>query len=402
MRAAVIGYNIFAVGGTTQSNLNLLTTLNQHYTSTVYFNYLPFNATDTHQLKRRHHGLAKTQFALIKDLFEQESQSVGPYDVIWITREDLFPLSTIFRNANPQALIVGEVHTPLALLDDNLPGLDDLSCVRVATPSIKDEFEDRYNFKRIYVQTVGLDHLKWGKIDDQLSPNFVVQSRFFEKQKDIMYSLRLINDLKQHGKTNFHLYIQGTGADEFDYRSYIDGNHLRSMVSINRPLPRHYTYLSTSKFETLGYSIAETVAQGHQVLAYLGDDDVIYENFKDVPMVHWIEKHSLAEDAEKMIAISQHAVTTDEFEQSQAALKAMAADYYSKFVDRTQQFENLEFNLQPLTDKDKLQIQQTIENKLGPLNPGLTRRIYYRMIKAPIFKKIFGLRFFQRVKKKVK
>ena len=376
MRAAVIGYNIFAVGGTTQSNLNLLTTLNQHYTSTVYFNYLPFNATDIHQLKRRHHGLAKTQFALIKDVFEQERQSVGPYDVIWITREDLFPLSTIFRNANPQALIIGEVHTPLALLDDNLPGLNDLSCVRVATPSIKDEFEERYNFKRIYVQTVGLDHLKWGKIDDQLSPNFVVQSRFFEKQKDIMYSLRLINDLKQHGKTNFHLYIQGTGADEFDYRSYIDGNHLRS--------------------------IAETVAQGHQVLAYLGDDDVIYENFKDVPMVYWIEKHSLAEDADKMIAISQHAVTTDEFEQSQAALKAMAADYYSKFVDRIRQFEDLEFNLQPLTDKDKLQIQQTIENKLGPLNPGLTRRIYYRIIKAPIFKKIFGLRFFQRVKKKVK
>ena len=119
-------------------------------------------------------------------------------------------------------------------------------------------------------------------------------------------------------------------------------------------------------------------------------------------MVHCTEKHSVAEDADKMIAISQHAVTTDEFEQSQAALKAMAADYYSKFVDRTQQFENLEFNLQPLTDKNKLQIQQTIENKLGPLNPGLTRRIYYRMIKAPIFKKIFGLRFFQRVKKKVK
>ena len=119
-------------------------------------------------------------------------------------------------------------------------------------------------------------------------------------------------------------------------------------------------------------------------------------------MVHWIEKHSLAEDAEKMIAISQHVVTTDEFEQSQAALKKMAADYYSKFVERTQQFENLEFNLQPWTDKDKLQIQQTIENKLGLLNPGLPRRLYYRMIKAPIFKKIFGLRFFQRVKKKVK
>ena len=59
------------------------------------------------------------------------------------------------------------------------------------------------------------------------------------------------------------------------------------------------------------------------MLAYLGDDDVIYENFKDVPMVHWIEKHSLAEDADKMIAISQHAVTTDEFERSQTALKTM-------------------------------------------------------------------------------
>lgn len=402
MRAAVIGYNIFAVGGTTQSNLNLLTTLNRHYDSTVYFNYLPFSAADTRQLKKNCPELVNTQFALIKDLFDQESQRLEPYDVILITREDLFLLSSILRRANPKALIVGEVHTPLALLDSNLSGLNDLSCVRVATPMIQAEFEERYNFKRIYVQTVGLDHLKWGKIDNQLSKNFVVQSRFFEKQKDIMYSLRLFNDLKQHGKTDFHLYIQGTGADEFDYRSYIDGNHLCSMVSINRELPQHYTYLSTSKFETLGYSIAETVAQGHQVLAYYGDDDVIYENFKDMPMVHWLEKHSLAEDAAKMIAISQHVVTDNEFKQSQIALKKMATDYYSKFVERTHQFEKLEFNLQPLTDKDKLQIRQTIERKLGPLNPGLPRRMYYRMIKVPLFKKIFGLRFFQRVKKKVK
>ena len=101
-----------------------------------------------------------------------------------------------------------------------------------------------------------------------------------------------------------------------------------------------------------------------------------------------------------MIAISQHAVTTDEFERSQTALKTMAADYYSKFVDRTQQFENLEFNLQPLTDKNKLQIQQTIENKLWTIKSRIDPRIYYRMIKAPIFKKIFGLRFFQRREEK--
>ncbi|OAQ06341.1 hypothetical protein A3O17_01170 [Ligilactobacillus aviarius] len=402
MRAAVIGYNIFAVGGTTQSNLNLLSILNQHMDSTVYFNYLPFSQKDIQQLQRKIPGITKTEFARIKDLFDRESSIVQPYDIVFITRENLFPLSKILRAFNPQALIIGEIHTPLALLDNSLPGLSDLSCVRVATDSIREKFAEKYNFDRIYVQTVSLAHLKWGEIDTSMSKNFVVKSRFFEKQKDIMYSLRLFNDLKQHGKTDFHLYIQGTGADEFDYRSYIDGNHLRSMVSINHSLPQHYTYLSTSKCETLGYSIAEAVANGHQVLAYLGDDDVIYENFKDVPMVHWLEKHSLVDDAEKLIEASQHAVSDSEFIASQEVLKMMSADYYSKLERRTAKFKNLEFETEPLTDQDYIDVQIKVENKLGSLNPGIIKRIYYRILKMPLFKQLFGLRFFQRLKQKIK
>lgn len=401
MRAAVIGYNIFAIGGTTQSNLNLLSILNRHYDETIYFNYLPFSSKDVQHLKKNYRELSKTKFQQVKELF-QHDQQLPEMDLIFITRESLFPLSTIFREMDLNALIIGEVHTPLALLDAQLPGLRDLSCVRVATNSIRDAFKARYHFDRIYVQTVSLVQLKWKQRDLQPSHNFVIQSRFFEKQKDIMYSLRIFNALKQDGNTNYHLYINGTGQDEFEYRSYIDGNHLRSMVSINHRLPQYYTYLSTSKFETLGYSIAEAVANGHQVLAYLGDDDVVYENFKNVPMVHWMEKRNLNDDTEKLISLSQHIITVTEFEQSRRALDEMSNDYYHKFRERTEQFRKLLFEKRSLSDDDYDKIQQTIESKLGPINPSFIRRCYYRIIKAPLFKQIFGLRVFQRLKQKMK
>nr|AIA93752.1 CAZy families GT4 protein [uncultured Staphylococcus sp.] len=59
---------------------------------------------------------------------------------------------------------------------------------------------------------------------------------------------------------------------------------------IVKNLPQDYTCLSTAKVETLGYSIAESIAGGHRVIAYRGDDDVIYENFNDVPLITWITK----------------------------------------------------------------------------------------------------------------
>lgn len=401
MRVAVIGYNIFAIGGTTQSNLNLLSIFSQYYDETIYFNYLPFTSKDVFNLKKKHQDLLKTKFQLVRDLF-QDDEYIPEMDLIFITRESLFPLSAILRAKNPHALIIGEVHTPLTLLDAYLPGLKDLSCVRVATDSIRDVFEKRYHFKRIYVQTVSLAHLKWKQRDREPSHNFVIQSRFFEKQKDIMYSLRLFNALKQDGNTNFHLYINGTGQDEFEYRSYIDGNHLRSMVSINHRLPQYYTYLSTSKFETLGYSIAEAIANGHQVLAYLGDDDVVYENFKNVPMVHWMEKRNLNDDTQKLISLSQHVVTSTEFEQSRQVLNEMADEYYQKFQERTKKFKNLVFKSHALDNNDYAKVQQLIESKLGPINPNLIRRCYYRVIKAPLFKQIVGLRVFQRLRQKMK
>lgn len=401
MRAAVIGYNIFAIGGTTQSNLNLLSVLNQYYDETIYFNYLPFNSKDVLRLKKKNDDLLKTKFQQVRDLFDKDSH-LPEMDLIFITRESLFPLSVILRATNTHALIVGEVHTPLALLNNSLSGLKDLSCVRVATNSVRDAFEKRYHFKRVYVQNVSLAHLRWKQRDQKSSHNFVIQSRFFEKQKDIMYSLRLFNALKQDGNTNYHLYINGTGQDEFEYRSYIDGNHLRSMVSINHRLPRYYTYLSTSKFETFGYSIAEAVANGHQVLAYLGDDDVVYENFKNVPMVHWMEKRNLNDDTQKLISLSQHVVTITEFEQSHRTLNKMADEYYQKFQKRTEVFKKLIFKCHSLNNGDYEKVQQSIESDLGPINPNLIRRCYYRIIKAPLFKQIFGLRVFQRLKQKMK
>lgn len=39
--------------------------------------------------------------------------------------------------------------------------------------------------------------------------------------------------------------------------------------------PQSYIYVSSSPYETLGYSILETIAQGNKALVYYGDDNVL-------------------------------------------------------------------------------------------------------------------------------
>ena len=58
-------------------------------------------------------------------------------------------------------------------------------------------------------------------------------------------------------------------------------------------------------------------------------------------------------------------MSDSEFIASQEALKKMSADYYSKLERRTAKFKNLEFEAEPLTDQDYIDVQTKIENKLG-------------------------------------
>lgn len=400
MKVGIIGYNLFAVGGTVQSNLNLLNIFSEQGCEITYYNYVPFYLHDIKKVCTKYPQLSSVHFKLIKEFFNKQPEN--KLDVIFITREDLFPLAKLLRFYYPKALIIGEIHTPLQLLG-NLNGLKYLSCVRVATHSIKENFEKKYDYTRIYVQPVSTRHIKWNfPKTTKLTTNFVIHSRFFEKQKDIMYSLQLFEYLKKQKQTGYHLYINGTGKDELLYQKFINDHQLTKMVSINQTLPNNYIYLSTSNFESFGYSIVEAIASGHFVVAYWGEDKVLYENFKNIPQIIWLKKQSVAADVAKLQESSKKKLSLAEYQKSKEIIKNLTGNYYERFKRATLPYKSIKFESVKLTKTVMQDIQSEIEGNLGKLNPSMIKRIYYWMLHHPIFNKLFQNKLFQKFKSKVK
>lgn len=383
---AIIGYNIFGIGGTTRSNLNLMTEFKDKNYQLTYYNYTEFSRRDVLLLKRKFPDTAEVNFRFFPELYTFETKK--KYDYIFITREDFFPLGKILRKAYPTATIIGEVHTPLALLKQDLDCLEYFSCLRVATDSIKQALIKKYHYERIYVQTVSLANLNWKFTKQSANNNLLVHARFDDSQKDISYVLSLLNELITNQKqTQLKLYLDGAGPDLGKYKKYVKEHNLKNNVFINkRHLPQSYTAISTSYYETLGYSIVESIAQGHRVLAYYGDDDVVYENLADLPLITWINKN-IAEDAPRVLAAINSQPTLAEFHESQLALDKLAGHYLDKFFNNTQLYQGLHFETKQINAKDITDCRNLIEQRLGsPLASWYVK--IYRFLKTTPLKKI--------------
>lgn len=385
---AILGYNIFGIGGTSRSNLNLITEFTQAGHLVSYYNYVSFSKQDVKTFKSQLSINENVSFHFFPALYNLIPQ--GEYDYIFLTREDFFPLAKILRNVYPHAVIIGEIHTPLTLLPQTLGELESFSCIRVATPSIKRAFKQRYHFDRIYVQTVSLAHLKWKFLKNQISnSNLLIRSRFDESQKDIHYALKLMSQLvNQKIHSEFMLYLVGKGPDKNNYRNWIKKDNLTANVFINsKNFPQNYTCLSTAKVETLGYSIVESIASGHRIIAYRGDDDVIYENFSKVPLITWITK-DLATDCATVLKTINKVPTKEEFLASKEIITSLAGNYVAQLDSNTAQFKHYPFKTTKLTATDVQQIRTSIEKKLGPSIVGWYIKVY-RRIKKYFFKTKF-------------
>ena len=381
---AIIGYNIFGIGGTTRSNLNLIHEFGHSEYQLTYYNYTEFSKHDVLSLKNKYPYTSKVDFRFFLEVYNLDSKQ--SYDYIFVTREDFFPLAKILRKAYPQAIIIGEIHTPLALLKRKLTGIEYFSCLRVATESIKEKLSSQYGYNRIYVQTVSLAHLNWNFKEQVTNSNLLVHSRFDDSQKDISYTLRLLNQLvNNEGQKQIKLYLSGSGPDLGKYKKYIKNHQLKNNVTISqRKLPQNFTAISTSHYETLGYSIIESVAQGHRVLAYYGDDDVVYENLADVPLITWLSK-DLKEDTPRVLAALKARPTLAEFRESQAALEKLAGHYLEKFLANTQLYQGVKFDLTKITSADVPTCRKQIEAILGsPLAPWYIK--LYRHLKKTTLK----------------
>ena len=87
------------------------------------------------------------------------------------------------------------------------------------------------------------------------------------KLKDISYIIKLFNYIiKNQIVDDAQLYLIGYGPSEKCFTL---------SISILMKKNHSYIYVSSSPYETLGYSILETIAQGNKALVYYGDDNVL-------------------------------------------------------------------------------------------------------------------------------
>lgn len=342
-RIAIIGYNLFAPGGTTRSNLNLIHDFSKAGSQVTYYNYLPFSTKQVQAAQTATPALANVTLQPFATL-----RKPLPADVVFITRESFLPLAAWLRAQQPQLIVIGEIHTPLPMLDlDSLaPYLSDCNGVRVATSSIRRQLKHYYDGANIYIQAVSLSHLSReivapsGPVEDSSgNVNLSVVARF-DEQKDIPYAISLVHQLKVDGHQNFRLFIEGYGPDRRDYEAQIQAAHLQDCVFIGQPAPSQHVYLSTAKLESLGYSIAEAFASGYPVALYGGDDGVIQENFAEFEGCVWLTKN-LEEDAERLVAFTAKPIRSDQQQHNAQLLAGMRDDYVKRFSSNLAAIRNL-------------------------------------------------------------
>lgn len=393
MKIGIIGYNLFAIGGTARSNINLMTELVRNNEVVYYFNYAYFTQKDIKKFINQHSLFEKVNFNSVINLFNRQHLP-DDIDYLIITREDLFPLSKLLRELFPNAELIGEIHTPLPLLPQQLDGLADLSCVRVANQRIQRQFAQKYHYSNIFVQTVNAGHIHWNikETKESTTNNFVISSRFAENQKDIMYALKLFNELHKRGAKQYHLFLKGTGPDKWKYKKYIKEHNLTQMISFTKQLPSNFVYLSTSRFETFGYSIMEAIANHHPVLAYVGDDKSIEQIYSAFPSITWFTKQNINDDIQKLVKISKFKITKEIYQEDLAEFNKLTCNknYVQALFRHFSQFNKVQSTV-CLSSEGLDNLKSQIEQKLGKMNPNIFKKIYYCLRKIPIFDQIFKL-----------
>ena len=119
------------------------------------------------------------------------------------------------------------------------------------------------------------------------------------------------------------------------------------------------------------------------MLAYYGDDDVVYENLADVPLITWLSK-DLKEDTPGVLAALKARPTLAEFRESQAVLEKLAGHYLEKFLANTQLYQGVKFDLTKITSADIPACRKQIEVILGsPLAPWYIK-LYRYLKKTPL------------------
>ncbi|NQE00526.1 glycosyl transferase family 1, partial [Staphylococcus xylosus] len=190
MNINILGFNIFAKGGTSRSNINLIKSfLKQGYTVN-YFNNLDFDQDAITRLFI-HENIDNENLNIYKF---RDIKLLSKCDVLIITREDLFHYAKDVKAINKSTKVIGEIHGPMEYIDDSIDlCLEAIDGVRVSTEGIKQRFICKYNYKSVFNKYVNAEHIKINKEPINTKRNLLIKARFEDGIKDISYVIKLVN-----------------------------------------------------------------------------------------------------------------------------------------------------------------------------------------------------------------
>lgn len=338
MKIAIVGYHLFGIGGTSRSNINLITEFlavpnveityynTRKFTNRAVENFQKANPVIGEQIKYRHFS------QLLDD---------AANDAYILTRENLFVLSKLIKKKFKQAIVVGEIHAPLPLIEPELELCkESIDVYRVATEKIKVDFLQKIGAYqgRVVAFPVSVNHIDYSLADELAtheSKNLFIYSRFDETQKDISYSIKLIDYLVNYlGQKDFKLYINGSGPGETLYKNLAKYYRLQKNVFVNAKIPQDAIYLSTARYETFGYSISEAFTKGRKVMVYSGDDRVLEDIYGNFKTFGWLTKN-IEKDAQYVLDYSQKSFGLVDFQAdlAQALHYSIIENYGYRFIE---------------------------------------------------------------------
>ncbi|MGX6962763.1 hypothetical protein [Vagococcus xieshaowenii] len=316
-KIGIVTSNIYSAGGTTRSSLNLANEFLALGHEVAIYNVINRKKIANHQFMEIQ-GWSNQSITItsIKNIIHDTN-----FDVVIITRESYFKLALVIKQANPQTIIVGEVHGPLSFITETRESLSSngIDLYRLASQRIGDSFEKKFNLKNYFTLNVSLLHIIESFADKpaEVTNNLLCYSRFEERSKKIS---KIINLARQLG-SDYSVYLNGYGPEEATYKKIKEEQKITNVL-INQEMPNNYVYISTSDYETLGYSIAEAIGKGKKTVLTKGLDYEVYHLYQEFNGIYWLTD---TVDLAELKAFMAQPLTLTEYLENQEL-------YYTKFV----------------------------------------------------------------------
>ncbi|WP_445194308.1 CDP-glycerol glycerophosphotransferase family protein [Staphylococcus xylosus] len=395
MNINILGFNIFAKGGTSRSNINLIKSFLKQGYIVNYFNNSDFDQDAITRLFI-HEDIDNENLKVYKF---RDIKLLSKCDVLIITREDLFHYAKDVKAINNSIKVIGEIHGPMEYIDDSIDlCLEAIDGVRVSTEGIKQRFICKYNYKSVFNKYVNAEHIKIKKEPINTKRNLLIKARFEDGVKDISYVIKLVNYIiKNTKRDDIQLYIVGYGPSEALYKNLVNYYNLQDNIHINEKEPLNYIYISSSPYETLGYSILETLARGNRALIYPGNDNVLKEVYDKYHGIKFLEKN-LSKDSKLLLSMLNNKYSKENRLTDVENLNAefLDSEYSNQYL---KQFKKASQNKRPLVPtKYRKRVRLQPKNKIEKLDSG---RVLYKDLKEkPFLSKVLKNNiFFEGLKK---